>query len=406
MNRYEQVDAAPFAYDLRGNTLLDGTNPYTYDLLNRQIGMTGPGGTAEYIHDALGRRIAKVVDGVMTTYLYDTRYRIIEERAGDGSLVARYTYGAGIDEALIMERDGSTYFYHRDALGSVAEVTNEAGALVERYEYDVYGEPRVFDGTRNPLPVSAIDNPYLFTGRWYDLESNNYHYRARDLFPIVGRFLTVDPIGPWEDNTSRGNQYVYTGNNPTNRVDPLGEITIPSPSELSHVDLALVFYFYLRTLCLTPLSSYRDLPPLPGVGALDMSSVFDLYRRDDDVQRQIAWIHRRVQFETKRAAQSNQATERKCYEQRQSGTASGIYITTIYSFGEGALQWAYNCLICSQCNRADAECILHFSASDLFTDPVDLMQEHSWPISVANLGGTPFSFRLAWSETYNYTYPE
>jgi len=36
----------------------------------------------------------------------------------------------------MMERDGVTYTYHRDPLGSITELTDQNGALVERYAYD------------------------------------------------------------------------------------------------------------------------------------------------------------------------------------------------------------------------------------------------------------------------------
>jgi RHS repeat-associated protein len=195
MNRYQQVDADPFSYDLRGNTLADVVNTYGYDLLNRQVSASGPGGTAEYIYDALGRRLAKVVDGNTTIYIYDTRDQILEERAGDGTLAARYTHGAGNDEPLTLERGGNTYTYHRDAQNSITEVSDGTGTLVEGYEYDIHGEPYVFDGAGSPLGGSAISNPYLYTGRRYDPESGNYSFRARLYAPWIGRFLQMDPTG-------------------------------------------------------------------------------------------------------------------------------------------------------------------------------------------------------------------
>jgi RHS repeat-associated protein len=195
MNRYEQVGSRGLSYDAKGNLLNDGANGYRYDNENRQIGMSGAGVTAEYIYDALGRRVAKILNGAATYYVYTTRYQISEERGASDQVLARYTYGAYVDEPLTMERGGKTYTYHRDALGNVSEITSATGGLAERYTYDVYGRPRFFGGAGNPLASSAIGNPYLFTGRQYDPESQNYYFRARMYAPGLGRFMQMDPLG-------------------------------------------------------------------------------------------------------------------------------------------------------------------------------------------------------------------
>lgn len=56
-------------------------------------------------------------------------------------------------------------------------------------------------------------NPYLFTGRRFDIETGLYYYRARYYNPYIGRFLQTDPLG---------DGYQYCGNNPLNYVDPTG----------------------------------------------------------------------------------------------------------------------------------------------------------------------------------------
>jgi RHS repeat-associated protein len=80
---------------------------------------------------------------------------------------------------------------------------------VERYSYDVFGEPSA---------TSSIGNPYLFTGREYDNETGNYYYRARYYNPSIGRFLQPDPVG----HADSMNLYSYVGNNPLNWIDPYG----------------------------------------------------------------------------------------------------------------------------------------------------------------------------------------
>ena len=220
MNRYESVEGQPLGYDVRGNTLTDGRSVYTYDILNRQTSVENGSGTFEYIYDARGRRVAKVNGANTTHFIYDTQYRVIEERDGSNNLLATYTYGQGMDEPLMMERGGQTYTYHRDALGSVTEVSDSTGAIVERYEYDVYGAPTLYDSSDNVLTVSAIGNPYLFTGRRYDVESDNYYYRARYYSHDLGRFLSEDPLG---FDAGDYNLYRYVFNNPTNSIDPTGE---------------------------------------------------------------------------------------------------------------------------------------------------------------------------------------
>ncbi|MCP5101666.1 MAG: hypothetical protein GY943_39495, partial [Chloroflexi bacterium] len=226
MNRYDTVDGIAQGYDVRGNMLNDGENVYTYDILNRQTSVDNGSDTIDYVYDARGRRIAKINGSVTTHFIYDTQYRVIEERDNSETVTATYTYGQGMDEPLTMARSGQTFYYHRDALGSITEVSNASGTIVERYEYDVYGTATIYDGSDAVLTATAIENPYQFAGRRYDLESGNYYYRARIYSPDLGRFLSEDPLG---FDAGDYNLYRYVFNNPTNLTDPTGEFAFVIP---------------------------------------------------------------------------------------------------------------------------------------------------------------------------------
>jgi RHS repeat-associated protein len=113
---------------------------------------------------------------------------------------------------------GKRYYYHYDGLGSVSEITNENGEVVEQYEYSVFGKPVIKDSKGTVLTESKIGNIFMYTGRKYITETGLYDYRRRTYSPELGRFLQRDPLGFGDDV----NLYRYVGNNPVNYVDPWG----------------------------------------------------------------------------------------------------------------------------------------------------------------------------------------
>lgn len=67
---------------------------------------------------------------------------------------------------------------------------------MERYVYTAYGEVTVLeaDGVTE-RSVSAVGNPYLFTGRRLDAETGLFYFRARYYSGEQGRFISRDPVG-------------------------------------------------------------------------------------------------------------------------------------------------------------------------------------------------------------------
>lgn len=224
LNQYTRLSGADNyspAYDANGNMLSDGAFDFSYDTENRLVQVDN-GQTATYLYGPLGRRLAKVI-GNDTTYYYYDKLRVVEERGNGEAIKATYAFGAGLDEVIYMQRDDRHFFYHQDALGSTTHMTDLEGNIVERYQYDAFGNPEIFNAAGSPIARSAVDNPYLFTGRRYDAETGLYYYRFRYYSPKLGRFIHRDPL-KYSDGL---NMYQYVYGNPVNWVDPMGLTSSP-----------------------------------------------------------------------------------------------------------------------------------------------------------------------------------
>lgn len=115
------------------------------------------------------------------------------------------------------------YFLHKDYNGSTKQITNASWTVLITYEYDSFGNTYIKSWTWytsiNNYKGNLYDNTRLYTGREYDNETWLYFYRARYYSPVLGRFISRDPI--WQSDDI--NLYTYVGNNGVMRVDPSGE---------------------------------------------------------------------------------------------------------------------------------------------------------------------------------------
>ena len=70
-------------------------------------------------------------------------------------------------------------------------------------------------------PHNGDDNPFRYSGEYYDEETGFIYLRARYYDPTIGRFISEDPI---RDGL---NWYAYCNNNPVMYVDPSGLDGVP-----------------------------------------------------------------------------------------------------------------------------------------------------------------------------------
>lgn len=112
--------------------------------------------------------------------------------------------------------DEATYL-HSDLLGSPVAGTNTAGSRIWKEQYTPYGEKLIGD--------AANDDLGSFTGHIDDSGTGLTYMQARYYDPVIGRFLSQDPVGFQESGYDRRyfNRYTYAGNNPIINNDPDGE---------------------------------------------------------------------------------------------------------------------------------------------------------------------------------------
>ena len=220
--RIVQAGADLYTYDASGNVVSRGAEQLRYDSSNRLISHARAGTTATYAYDGRGRRIRKSVGAVVREYLYDGQ-QILAEYNATGTIQARYTHGLGDDEVLMLHRGTDTFFYHADPQGNIIAITNAAGQVVQRYDYDAWGNILRATGSF-AWSGNGLVNTRTFIGREWDAESGLYHLRARAYDPRIGRFLQKDPQqGHLRDPQSQ-HPYAYALNSPTHYSDPSGEV--------------------------------------------------------------------------------------------------------------------------------------------------------------------------------------
>ncbi|MDV3434681.1 RHS repeat-associated core domain-containing protein [Stenotrophomonas sp. C2852] len=117
----------------------------------------------------------------------------------------------GLTLPLIATAQTVTYV-HTDALGSVVAETDESGSVIKRYDYEPYG---------GVVGGQVADGPG-YTGHVSDAATGLSYMQQRYYDPMIGRFLSTDPVGPDVDAGANFNRYKYAANNPYSFKDPDG----------------------------------------------------------------------------------------------------------------------------------------------------------------------------------------
>ena len=165
---------------------------------------------------ASGKRISKTVNG--TTYNYHYLGDQLVEMAW-GANRMHFTYDAV--GPMSVNFNGTEYFYLKNAQGDVTGLVDSTGAKVVAYTYGPWGEARGVSGTL--ASTLGAMNPLRYRGYVYDTETGFYYVSSRYYDPEIGRWINADNQPSTGSDLTGMNLFAYCGNNPVNRIDPIGE---------------------------------------------------------------------------------------------------------------------------------------------------------------------------------------
>ncbi len=244
-----------YGWDANGNLSSQDGTAYRWDPDSRLTAVTlGDGTVVESVYDAAGNRARTSVapPGGPTTavdYLVDTAgglSHVVAAVAG-GSIETLYTRAGDQLIGLYRPASGTTRYYHADGLGSVRALSDEAGAVTDRYAYDAFGSLLSHTG--------SDANPYTFAGESLDSATGLYYLRARHYEPGSGRFLSVDAWPGTAGDPMSAHRYLYAGADPVNYTDPTGQFRVVSTlvavslvSALAYISYRHLFYLESPTI--------------------------------------------------------------------------------------------------------------------------------------------------------------
>jgi RHS repeat-associated protein len=226
-----------FGYDANGNmtsgrgATIDWTS-YNYPSCIR-LGSSCSGTSTDYAAFSYtpDRQYWKQVSNYASTGTATTIYvgGLLEKVTTSAGTDYRHMIRAGSSTIIVSRQSSGTnsvYYVTSDHLGSSAAITNSSGSVLVNESFDAFGRRRGSNWSSNP---SAGDWTAIagttrrgFTEHTMLDNLNLVHMNGRVYDPIIGRFLSADPLIDGVMNTQGWNRYSYVKNNPLSFIDPSG----------------------------------------------------------------------------------------------------------------------------------------------------------------------------------------
>lgn len=195
--------------------------------------LTHPGGNYSlfsYGPDRSRYRQVASAGGVVTDTVYAVG-GLYERRTSGGAATHRYYIVADGRRVAVQTRSTAaapvTVYLLDDHLRSVDGITSASGALLARTSYKAHGARRSGNAAE-PSPSAAewsvieAATSRGFTGHEHLDNLGLVHMEGRVYDPVLGRFLSPDPVVQAPFDTQGFNRYAYVRNSPLRHRDPTG----------------------------------------------------------------------------------------------------------------------------------------------------------------------------------------
>ena len=135
-----------------------------------------------------------------------------------------------VDPTSQLITQSSTLSFGHDGHGSVSQLFDAAGALVQVFQYTAYGDLLSIHNGAGTV-VGTVGTPDLeslalttlqYSGEAFDSRIGLQYLRARMVDPSTGRFTTLDPYSGDATSPFSFNKYAYTSGDPVQHSDPTG----------------------------------------------------------------------------------------------------------------------------------------------------------------------------------------
>jgi RHS repeat-associated protein len=198
-----------YKYDTDGNTTARPGQTLTWDAEGHLASAAEGANTTSYLYDAEGNLLIRRAPTGTTLYVGETELR----RNGDGTVAATryYTYGGSV---IAVRTAGLLSWLVPDHHGTGQLAIDGVSLSVARRYLLPFGAPR------GPA-AAGWPGEKGFVGGTTDSSTGLTHLGAREYDPLIGRFISVDPIIDVDD-PQQLHGYAYANNSPATFTDPDG----------------------------------------------------------------------------------------------------------------------------------------------------------------------------------------